>query len=118
MWIFSKTTGWSLISAETNIGSWFGSPEGDRLEILLALVNAYDAKHWRIEPADPITTIKWVMTQTGRSQKDLAELLGSKSRASEIMNRRRHLTIEAVWKLSKEWKIPADTLVQPYDLIV
>lgn len=84
---------------------------------MLALVIAdYEAKHWPIDSPDPIEAIKYRMEQSGYGQRDLAILLGSRSRASEILSRKRALTMEMVWKLNREWGIPADNLIRPYDL--
>ena len=62
-----------------------GTPESDRFDVLADLIEAYEAKHWPIEPADPIEAIRYKMEISGFSQKDLAELLGSAPRASEIL---------------------------------
>jgi HTH-type transcriptional regulator/antitoxin HigA len=93
-----------------------GSRDGDRLEILLALVAAYEARNWPIEPPDPIDAIRFRMQQAGYTQSDLAKLLGSRSRASEVMRRRRPLTMRMAWRLNREWGIPADSLIRPYRL--
>jgi HTH-type transcriptional regulator/antitoxin HigA len=93
-----------------------GSPEADRFELLALVIDAYESKHWPIDPPDPVEAIKIHMEQTERTQADLARLLGSASRASEIIRRKRHLTIEMVWTLSREWHIPAESLIKPYEL--
>ena len=93
-----------------------GSPEHDALEVLGALVNAYEDRRWPIDPPDPVEAIKIRMEQTGRSQKDFADLVGSPSRASEILNRKRRLTMEMAWRLNREWHIPADILIRPYQI--
>ena len=93
-----------------------GTPAAERFDVLAALIDAYEAKHWPIEPADPIEAIRYKMEVAGLKQADLAELLGSASRASEILNRRRALTTEMVFKISSQWRIPADSLVRPYHL--
>lgn len=93
-----------------------GTPEHDRLEVLGALVDAYEASRWPIDTLDPVDAIKAHMDTAGYTQSDLARLLGSRSRASEIINRRRHLTMEMAWKLTTEWKIPPDCLIRPYQL--
>ena len=92
------------------------TPEGDRLDILVTLVEAYEHKHWPVTKLDPVETIVGHMALTGRTQADLATLLGSRSRASEILNRKRALTLEMIHKLNAEWGIPAELLVQPYAL--
>lgn len=92
------------------------TPEADRLDILVNLVVAYEEKRWPIEPLDPVETIVGHMDLTGHTQADLARLLGSRSRASEILNRKRPLTLEMIHKLHNEWKIPAEFLIRPYKL--
>ena len=89
-----------------------GTPEGDRLDVLVTLVEAYEAKHWRIDPPDPIEAIKLRMQQRGLSRRDLEKVLGSKSRASEVLNRKRPLTIEMIRRLHSLWGIPAESLIQ------
>lgn len=91
-----------------------GTAAGDRLEVLLALVGAYEAKRWPIEPADPVEAIRERMRQTGFTQADLARLLGSRSRASEILRRKRPLTLQMAWRLNREWGVPAESLIQPF----
>jgi HTH-type transcriptional regulator / antitoxin HigA len=89
-----------------------GSPEGDRFEILLALIAAYEQKHWRIEPLqDPVDAIRAVMEFKGYDQSDLALLLGSRPRASEILNRKRALTMEQAYRLHCSWGVPAESLI-------
>ncbi|MFV0411290.1 MAG: type II toxin-antitoxin system HigA family antitoxin [Paracoccus sp. (in: a-proteobacteria)] len=97
-------------------GSDPGTPEGDELDILVDLVELYEGKHFPIEPMEPIDLLRFHMDTTGRTQSDLAALLGSRPRASEVLNRRRALTMDMVHKLSSEWRIPADCLVKPYHL--
>jgi HTH-type transcriptional regulator/antitoxin HigA len=90
-----------------------GTPEGDRLDILVTLVEAYEAKHWRIEPPDPIAAIELRMQQRGLTRRDLEKILGSKSRVSEVLNRKRPLTLEMIRRLHAVWGIPAESLIQP-----
>jgi len=82
--------------------------------VLAALIEAYEAKHWPIDPPDPVEAIRYRMDLSGWRQVDLALLLGSRSRASEIMRRKRPLTMEQAWKLHREWNIPAEILLRPY----
>jgi len=91
-----------------------GSPDADRFDVLAALIQAYEAKHWPIEPPDPVSAIQYRMEQAQLRQADLAHLLGSRSRASELLNRKRALTLEQAYKLYREWHIPAEVLIQPY----
>lgn len=93
-----------------------GSPEADRFDVLATLIEAYEREHWPIDPPDPVEAIRYCMERQGYTQSDLAALLGSRSRASEILKRRRPLTLEMVRKLHQEWGIPAESLLQPYEL--
>jgi HTH-type transcriptional regulator / antitoxin HigA len=97
-------------------GSSPGTPEGDELDVLATLVDQYESTRWPDREIDPVDCLRIVMEDTQRSQGDLARLLGSRSRASEILNRRRALTVEMIWSISREWNIPADMLVKPYAL--
>ena len=92
------------------------TPESDDLEILVALVEAYEAKHWPIDAPDPIAAIEHVMEARGLRQKDFAELIGSQPRASEVLKRRRPLTLAMIRALSAKWNLPADVLVREYEL--
>ncbi|QIG49195.1 helix-turn-helix domain-containing protein [Nordella sp. HKS 07] len=93
-----------------------GTEDADRFDVLASLIEAYEAKHWTIEPTDPIEAIEFRMELSGYTQKDLSELIGSRSRASEILNRKRPLTMQMAHKLSVEWNIPAEVLLKPYHL--
>ena len=93
--------------------------EGERLEVLVALVELYEAKRWPIdtgESFDPVDMLRYAIDELGHTQAELGELLGSRSRASEILSRRRPLTVEMIHKISEAWRIPADLLVRPYKL--
>jgi len=91
-----------------------GSKEGDELEVLGVLVDSYEKEHFPIELPDPIEAIKFRMEQMGMKQKDLAEIIGFKSRVSEILNRKRKLTLEMIRKLHEALSIPTEVLVQKY----
>jgi HTH-type transcriptional regulator/antitoxin HigA len=93
-----------------------GTAEADRFDVLAELIDAYEAKHWAIEPADPVDAIRYKMELSGLQAKDLAKVLGSKSRASEILNRKRMITLEMAQKLNRQWGIPAAVLIRPYRL--
>jgi len=93
-----------------------GSPEADRFDVLSALIEVYERERWPIDPLDPIEAIRYCMEQRGYTQRDLAMLFHSRSRASEILNRKRPLTLDMVWRLYREWGIPAENLVRPYHL--
>jgi len=89
------------------------TPEGDRLDILVTLVEAYEAKHWQISPPDPIAAIELRMQQRGLTRRDLEKILGGKSRVSEVLHRKRPLTLEMIRRLHVLWGIPAESLIQP-----
>jgi HTH-type transcriptional regulator / antitoxin HigA len=93
-----------------------GTPEADRLEILMMLVEAYEAEHYPIPDPDPIELILHVMDARGLTRRDLEPYLGSRARVSEILNRRRPLSLEMIRKLQAGLGLPADVLVQPYEL--
>ena len=89
-----------------------GSVEGDELEILGILVDEYEKKHFPIESPKPVEAIKFRMDQLGLEQKDLAKILGSKSRASEILSGKRSLSLRQIKLLYKKLGIPAEILIQ------
>lgn len=94
-----------------------GTEEGDKLDVLVALVESYEARRWPIEPDegfDPIDVLHYAIEELGHSQAELSELLDSRSRASEVLARRRALTVDMIHRISEAWKIPADLLVRPY----
>ncbi|MES5098208.1 type II toxin-antitoxin system HigA family antitoxin [Agrobacterium sp. BA1120] len=93
-----------------------GTPDADRFDVLATLIEAFEEKHYHIDAPEPVELIKTHMEITGRTQGDLAALFGSRSRASEVLNRKRALTVDMIYKLHKEWGIPADCLVEPYHL--
>jgi|SRR5580658_976858 HTH-type transcriptional regulator/antitoxin HigA len=94
-----------------------GSPEADRFDLLALVIADYEAKHWAIEAPDAPDLLRAQMAQKGLKQADLAAVLGSKARASEVLNRRRHLTLQQVWKLHVEWHLPTEALTRPYPLL-
>ncbi len=95
-------------------GAAAGTEEGDKLDILATLVEKYEDGRWpNIDASDPIDLLNYAIEELGHSQAELAELLGSRSRASELLNRRRPLTVEMIHRISESWKIPADLLVRP-----
>lgn len=91
-----------------------GTKKGDELEILTILIDKYENENFPIGMPDPIEAIKFRMEQMGMKQKDLAELVGFKSRVSEILNKKRKLTLEMIRKISDSLNIPTDVLVQEY----
>ncbi len=93
-----------------------GTPEADRFDVLADLIAAYEDRRFPIEAPEPIDLLVSHMEMTGRTQADLARLLGSRPRASEILNRKRALTVDMIHRLHVEWGIPAYSLVAPYHL--
>jgi HTH-type transcriptional regulator / antitoxin HigA len=91
-----------------------GSQEGDELEVLGLLIGKYEQEHYPIDFPDPIEAIKFRMEQMGYNQNDLAEVVGLKSRASEILNKKRKLTLEMIRQLHQALGIPTDVLIQSY----
>lgn len=91
-----------------------GSPEGDELEILGLLIEKYESMYFPIDLPDPIEAIKFRMEQMGYTQSDLVKIIGLKSRVSEILNKKRKLTLEMIRKIHLALNIPTEILVQSY----
>jgi HTH-type transcriptional regulator/antitoxin HigA len=92
-----------------------GSPEYDRLDVLATLVDAYESARWPIATTDPVEAIKAAMAFEGHTQEDLANVLGA-NRASEVLRRKRHLTLPMIRKLTAAWHIPPERLIGEYQL--
>jgi HTH-type transcriptional regulator/antitoxin HigA len=105
----------ALDRLESIFDSKKGSAQGDELEILSILIEKYENEHFPIGFPDPIEAIKFRMEQMGYTQSDLAKVVGLKSRASEILNRKRKLTLEMIRLLHDNLKIPTEVLVQAYN---
>jgi HTH-type transcriptional regulator/antitoxin HigA len=105
-----------LARIETLFDAEPGTAEGDELDVLFLIVEDYESKHFSIEPLDPIEFIKCTMELRGEGQKELSELLNSRSRASEILNRKRPLTLDQIRKISKAWNVPAEAMFHEYEL--
>ena len=97
-------------------GAAVGTPEGDKLDILLTLVEAYEEKQYPIPAPDPIEAILHQMESQGLSRHDLEPFVGSRARVSEVLNRKRPLSLKMIRELQKGLGISADVLVQPYEL--
>ena len=104
---------YDLALAEINKlwGAELDTPEGDRLDILMILVEAYEAKHHSVDPPDPVDAILFRMEQQGLTRKDLELVLGSRSRVSEVLNRKRTLSLDMIRSLHKHFNIPLESLV-------
>lgn len=90
-----------------------GTPAGDRFEVLLTLVEAYETKHFPIGLPDPVEAIKFRMEQSGLTPKDLVPMIGRLNRVYEVLNRKRSLTLPMIWKLHDGLGIPAASLIRP-----
>jgi len=88
------------------------TPEGDRLDVLATLVEAWEARHYPIDAPDPVAAIEFAMEQRGLSRRDLEPLIGSRARVAEILNRRRALTLPMIRRLHQRLGIPADVLIR------
>jgi HTH-type transcriptional regulator / antitoxin HigA len=91
------------------------TPEGDRLDILATLVEAYEMQHYDIPTPDPIEALQYYMESRDLTRRDLEPFIGSRARVSEVLNRRRPLTLDMIRKLHLGLHIPADVLIRPYE---
>lgn len=94
------------------MGARRNSPEGDRLDVLVTLVEAYEAKHFPLDLPDPVEAIKFTMEQRNLTVKDLVPYIGQPNRVYEILARKRPLTMAMAWKLHKGLGIPAESLIR------
>lgn len=92
------------------------TPEGDRLDVLVTLVHAYEAEHHAIEAPDPISLLQFVMEQRGLDRAALQPMIGDRGRVSEVMARKRPLTLTMIRRLQETLGLPAEILVRPYEL--
>jgi HTH-type transcriptional regulator / antitoxin HigA len=90
-----------------------GTPDADRFDLLALLIEDYEKKRWPIEPPDPVDAIRYRMETGNFSQADLGRLIGSRQRASDILKRKRRLTMQMAWALHRKWGIPAEALIKP-----
>jgi len=104
----------TLNQIETLMDAKPNTHQMDELEVLTTLVEAYEEQHYAIDAPDPIAAIKFRMEQEGLKQKDLVSIVGSKSRVSEILNKKRKLTIEMIRNLHKQLHIPVESLFLDY----
>jgi HTH-type transcriptional regulator/antitoxin HigA len=89
------------------------TPAADKLEVLVTLVDAYESRHHPIDPPDPIDAIRFRLEQMGLTRRDLADMIGSRARISEVLNRRRPLTLAMIARLRDKLGISADSLIGP-----
>lgn len=102
----------ALAEVEELWGAKAGTPRGDRLDILATLIEAYETEHYPMDPPDPIEAIKFRMEQQGLTRKDLEEILGTRTRVSEVLNRRRGLSINMIRALHDKLGISAEILIR------
>jgi len=103
----------ALAAIERLWGARAGTPQGDRLDILATLVDAYESEHYPMDPPDAIEAIKFRMEQQGLNRKDLADILGSRTRVAEVLNRRRGLSINMIRRLHEKLGISVEVLIRP-----
>jgi HTH-type transcriptional regulator / antitoxin HigA len=89
-----------------------GTPEGDRLDVLVTLVEAWERRHYPLDLPDPVEAIKYHMDQNGLQPRDLIPFIGSRNRVHEVLNRRRSLTLKMIWRLHEGLGIPAESLIK------
>ena len=94
-------------------GSATGTSEGDRLDVLATLIDAYEARHYPMDPPDPIEAIKFRMEQQGMTRKDLEDVIGTRTRIAEVLNRKRSLSITMIRRLHDRFGISAEVLIRP-----
>ncbi len=92
-----------------------GTPEGERLDVLVTLTEAWEKKHFPMELPDPVEAIKFRMEQAGLAPKDLVPMIGQINRVYEVLNRKRPLTLQMIRRLHKDLRIPAESLIKPTD---
>jgi len=103
----------TLKEIEALMSAKLGSADGDKLDVLATLVEAYEAKHYPMNFPDPIEAIKFRMEQTGLTIKDLEPAIGRTNRVYEVLNGKRALTLPMIWKLHAMFGIPAESLIKP-----
>jgi len=106
----------ALHQVEGLMGARINTPEGDTLDVLVTLIEAYEEKHHPILPPEPVEAIIHQMESQGLTRKDLIPLLGSRARVSEILSKKRSLSISMIRKLQKNLGISAEILIKPYTL--
>src|SRR2546428_6399237 len=103
----------ALAEVERLWGAKASTPKGDRLDILATLIDAYEAEHYPMDPPDPIEAIKFRMEQQGLTRRDLEEIIGTRTRIAEVLNRKRGLSIGMIRRLRERLGISAEVLIRP-----
>lgn len=94
------------------------SPEGDRLDVLVTLVEAWETKHYPLDLPDPVAAIRYHMEQNGLAPKDLVPYIGGRGRVYEVLNRKRRLSLKMIWRLHRGLGIPAESLIKVDEHVV
>jgi HTH-type transcriptional regulator / antitoxin HigA len=102
----------ALREVERLWGAKSGTPEGDRLDVLATLIDAYETEHYPMDPPDPVEAIKFRMEQQGLTRRDLEPLIGTRTRVAEVLNRKRNLSIGMIRRLHDRLGIPAEVLIR------
>jgi HTH-type transcriptional regulator/antitoxin HigA len=102
----------ALKTVESLMGSRRNTPEGERLDVLVTLIEAYERQKFPLDLPDPVEAIRFRMDQNGLTAKDLQPMIGRLNRVYEILNRKRPLTLDMIWKLHRGLGIPADSLIK------
>ena len=103
----------ALIETEALMSAKPNSPEGEKLDVMVTLIEAYEARHFPLDFPDPVEAIKFEMEQKGLTAKDLEPMLGKRNRVYEILNKKRSLTLKMIWRLHTQLGIPAESLIKP-----
>lgn len=103
----------ALKLAESLMAAAPNTPEGDNLDVLVTLIEAYESKHYPLDFPDPVEAIKFEMEQKGLSAKNLTPMIGEPNRVYEVLNRKRSLSLKMIWRLNQELGIPAESLIKP-----
>ena len=105
----------ALKDVEALMGAKANTAEGERLDVLVTLIEAYERRHFPLELPDPVEAIKFQMDQKGLTPKDLEPMIGRRNRVYEILNHKRPLTLKMIWKLHRGLDIPAESLIRQPD---
>lgn len=103
----------ALEEVERLWGAKSGTPEGDRLDVLATLIEVYEAKHYPMDPPDPVEAIRFRMEQQGLTRKDLEPMIGPRNRVADVLNRKRGLSIDMIRQLHEQLGISAEVLIRP-----
>ena len=103
----------AIIEVENLMAAELDTPQGEKLDVMVTLIEAYEAKHFPMGLPDPVEAIKFEMERKGLTVKDLEPMIGKPNRVYEILNRKRSLTLKMIWSLHEGLGIPAESLIKP-----